>query len=140
MPRITVRVDVPTGANDLAALMQKIIDQDAALNAQAPGSSPINPKDIAVMKAIVAAVKPDRDLIEKLQPQLDAAIQRSEKALGLADGQNVRTEGTGLFLVTKVRDVLQAEYKGNEKEMEGFGYNVVMGSAAAPKPRAKKTP
>ena len=140
MPRITVRVDVPSNANDLAELIQKIIDKDAALNTASPGSCPINSKDITALKAILAEVKPDLKLIEDLQPQIDTAVQASETALGLADGQTVRTEGTGLFLVTKVRDVLQAEYKGQEKQMEGFGYNVVIGSAAAPKRQSTKQP
>ncbi|HEY5231998.1 MAG TPA: hypothetical protein VIK35_00490 [Verrucomicrobiae bacterium] len=37
----------------------------------------------------------------------------------------------------KVRDVLLAEYKGQEKQMEGFGYSVVMGSAATPQRQPK---
>ncbi len=56
--------------------------------------------------------------------------------MGLADGQTVRTEGTGLFLVTKIRDMLQAEYKGQEKQMEGFGYGVIISSAAVPQRQA----
>jgi hypothetical protein len=138
MPRITVKVDVPTSPDDLADLIGKIIAQDTAMNASSPGSSPLNPKDVTALKAIQASVQPDRALIKNLQPQIDAAVQRSETNLGLANGQTVRTEGTGLFLVTKLRDVLLAEYKGQEKQMEGFGYNVAMGSAATPQ-RAAKT-
>jgi hypothetical protein len=135
-------VDVPANPDDLTALIGNIIAQDAALNTATPGSSPINPKDIAALKAIQASAQPDRTLIKNLQPQIDAAVQRSETALGLANGQGVRTEGTGLFLVTKVRDVLLAQYKGQEKQMEGFGYTVVMGSATnaqrQPAAQAKK--
>jgi hypothetical protein len=116
--------------------MQKIVDKDAALNAASPGSSPINPKDITAMKAILSSAQPDLTLINDLQPQIDAAVQRSETALGLADGQTVRTEGTGLFLATKIRDVLAAEYKGQEKQMEGFGFPVAIGSAATPQRQA----
>jgi hypothetical protein len=125
-------VDVPSNPEDLAALMQKIVDKDAAVNAATPGSSPINPKDIAAIKAILATVQPALATIKDLQPQIDAAVQRSETALGLADGQTVRTEGTGLFLVTKIRDVLAAEYKGQEKLMEGYGLPVSIGAAATP--------
>ena len=132
MARVTVRVDVPTNPDDLTDLIGKIIAQDAELNAAAPGSSPVNPKDIAALKAVQTTAEPDRDLIAKLQPQIDAAEQRSNNALGLADGQTVRTEGTGLFLVTKVRDSLLAEYKGQEKQLEGFGYTIVISSNAAP--------
>jgi len=138
MPRISVRVDVPTNPDDLNSLVGKIVAQDTALNAETPGSSPLNPKDVAALKAIQTAVQPDRDLIAKLQPQIDAAVQRSETALGLADGQGVRTDGTGLFLVTKIRDVLLAQYKGQEKQLEEFGYNVVITSVATAQ-RAAKT-
>ena len=140
MPRITVKVDVPTNPDDLTGLIGKIIAQDAALNQATPGSSPINPKDITALKAIQASAQPDRDLIAKLQPQIDAAVQRSTNTLGLGKGQSVRTEGTGLFLVTKIRDSLLAEYKGEEKEMEGFGYTVAMGSATTGQNKAKTPP
>ncbi|HUB86647.1 MAG TPA: hypothetical protein VMB22_02055, partial [Verrucomicrobiae bacterium] len=63
MPRITVKVDVPTNPDDLSGLIGKIIAQDAALNQATPGSSPINPKDITALKAIQASAQPDRDLI-----------------------------------------------------------------------------
>jgi hypothetical protein len=130
MPRITVKVDVPDNPDDLMDLIGKIIDQDSALNTKSPGSSPLNLKDVTALKAIQAGAQPDRDLIAKLQPQIDAAVQHSETLLGLADGQTVRTEGTGLFLVTKIRDGLLSEYKGQEKQMEGFGYPVVISSVA----------
>jgi hypothetical protein len=132
MPRITVKVEVPNTPDDLMTLIGKIVAQDAALNTATPGSSPVNPKDITALKAIQTAVQPNLDLAKKLKPQLDAATQSSDTALGLADGQTVRTDGTGLFLVTKVRDGLAAAYKGQEKQMEGFGYSVVIGSAASP--------
>lgn len=140
MSRITVKVDVPANPDDLTDLIGKIIAQDTALNQATPGSSPINPKDIAALKAIQASAQPDRVLIKTLQPQIDAAVQRSTNTLGLGKGQSVRTEGTGLFLVTKIRDGLLAEYKGEEKEMEGFGYTVAMGSAAARQSKAKTPP
>jgi len=138
MPRITVKVDVPTNPDDLTNLIGKIVAQDTAMNTSSPGSSPLNHKDVAALKAIQASAQPDRALIKNLQPQIDAAVQRSETTLGLADGQTVRTEGTGLFLVTKIRDLLLAQYKGQEKQMEGFGFPVAMSSAATPQ-RASKT-
>jgi hypothetical protein len=135
-------VDVPTNPDDLTDLISSIITQDAEMNAATPGSSPISAKDITALKAVLASAKPDRDLIKKLQPQVESAEQRSLNTLGLSQGQTVRTDGTGLFLVTKVRDRLLAEYKGNEKELEGFGYPVVIAAAATaqrqPAAQAKK--
>ena len=137
MPRITVKVDVPTNPDSLTDLIGKIVTQDTAMNASSPGSSPVNPKDITALKAIQAGAQPDRALIKNLQPQINAAVQRSETTLGLASGQTVRTEGTGLFLVTKIRDGLLSEYKGQEKQMEGFGFAVAIGSAATPQRQPK---
>ena len=75
-------------------------------------------------------------MIAQLTPQIEAAEQRSNNTLGLSNGQTVRTDGTGLFLVTKVRDLLLAEYKGGEKQMEGFGFPVVITTAAPRTPAA----
>jgi hypothetical protein len=132
MPRTDIRVDVPTNPDDLTVLIGQILAQDAALNKAAPGSSPLNPKTVAALQGVLTAAKPDRDLIASLTPQIEAAEQRSVKVLGLSNDQGVRTDGTGLFLVTKIRDALLAEYKGEEKEMEGFGFDVFINTTPTP--------
>ena len=58
MARTDVRVDVPTNPDELAALIGKIIAQDAALNKAAPGSSPLNPKVVTQLQAVLASAQP----------------------------------------------------------------------------------
>jgi len=91
--------------------------------------------DTAVIQTIVTAAKADRLKAQEFTAQASALFEKSNKALGLAEGQNQRTENTGLFYAAQTRDTLL----GRENELETFGFKVVVGSAASPVRKAKAT-
>lgn len=91
-----------------------------------------------MIQTLLGPAKADRLKSQELAAQAAALLEKSNKALGLAEGQNLRTEDTGLFYAAQVRDTLVAELRGKENEIETFGFKVVVGSAASPtrKPKA----
>ena len=137
MARTTVRVDIPnTNPDDVITLIEAIMAQHNALNKAAPGSSPIAQKTMDALSAIVATAKPDRAAAKAAQAQADTLMSSSNNALGFGEGQTMRTEGTGLWLVGQIRDLLLANYRGQETNLEIFGFNVVISTAAIPQRQA----
>jgi hypothetical protein len=95
------------------------------------------PADVTKPRDIVTQAKPARAKAKDYDRQAQALYESSSKLLGLATGQNSRTEGTGLTLAVKMRDLLLALNRDQENALEPWGFTVVVGSAAPPK---KKTP
>lgn len=137
MPRTTIRVEVPTASpDDLVALIEALLAQHDKLEAAKSGSSPLPAADVTKLRAIVTQAKPDRAKAKDFDRQAQALYESSSKLLGLGTGQNSRTEGTGLSLTVKMRDLLLALNRGSENALEPWGFTVVVGSAAAPKKKA----
>lgn len=138
MARTTVRVDVPlSNPDELIVLIEAMLAHHDELETAKVGSSPLFPADVTKLRAIVAQAKPDRVKAKDYDGKAQALYESSSKLLGMGKGQNIRTEGTGLSLTAKMRDLLLVVNKGAENALEPWGFNVVVGSAAAPK---KKTP
>ena len=141
MARTTVRVELPTGKpDDIIKLIEDILKEHDKREAATAGSSPVPAKYITPLRALIAAAKGDRDKAKDFARQSQEFYEKSAKSLGLAEGQTIRSEGTGLNLVGLVRDTLQTEFSGNENAMEPFGFKVVVGTAAGPKKKAGATP
>lgn len=54
----------------------------------------------------------------------ELATQDRDRALGKAKGQNTKTRGTALYLITSIRDILMGLYRGNERKLGEWGYTV----------------
>lgn len=138
MARTTVRVEIPSSRpDDLAALIDSITKESDRLNAVTANSSPLPAALVAALKAVATSAKFDRSTAKDHERQAQVSYEKANNTLGLAKGQNIRTEGTGLNLVAKARDMLLAINMGKESALEPFGFNVVVGSAAAPVKKAK---
>ncbi|MFA6287901.1 MAG: hypothetical protein WC661_11005 [Opitutaceae bacterium] len=139
MARTTVRIVLPSAnADQTIKLLETILAEHARRETATPGSSPLKSSVITAIQALIGPAKADRLKSQELAAQAAALLEKSNKALGLAEGQNLRTEDTGLFYAAQVRDTLVAELRGKENEIETFGFKVVVGSAASPtrKPKA----
>jgi hypothetical protein len=138
MARTTVRVDVPVGRpDDLVALIDAITKESDRLNAVTANSSPVPAAMITALKAASVSAKADRISAKDHDRQAQLLFEKANTTLGIAKGQSVRSEGTGLNLIAKARDLLLALNMGKENALEPFGFTVVVGSAAAPVKKPK---
>jgi len=94
-------------------------------------------KTIDALNAVLATGKPDRAAAKAAKAQADTFFGNFNKALGLGKGQNMRSEGTGRRLVGQIRDLLIANYRGQEINLENFGFDVMIRTAAASQRSAK---
>ena len=138
MARTTVRVDVPSGSpDDLANLIDAICKESDRLNAVQANSSPVPAALITSLKAVSVSAKADRATAKDHDRQAQVLYEKANTTLGLAKGQTIRNDGTGLNLVARARDLLLALNLGKENALEPFGFKVVVGSAAAPTKKQK---
>ena len=139
MARTTVRIVLPSAnADQTIKLLETVLAEHTRRETATPGFSPLKASVITAIQTLLGPAKADRLKSQELAAQAAALLEKSNKALGLAEGQNLRTEDTGLFYAAQVRDTLVAELRGKENEIETFGFKVVVGSAASPtrKPKA----
>ena len=66
-----------------------------------------------------------RELETALQPKYGAR----DRLLGIAEGQNAQSEGTLYFEALRIRGLLLASFRGNEEELETWGFSVKIGTA-----------
>ena len=137
MARTTIRVELPGGSpDDLVTLIDAITKESDRLNAAVPNSSPVPAALVTSLKAASTSAKADRLAAKDHERQAQVSFEKANTTLGLAKGQTVRTDGTGLNLVAKTRDLLLALNLGKENALEPFGFKVVVGSAASPTKKA----
>jgi len=129
MARKTVRVDIPSRSPDSliklgGAIVEKNNDAGTTRKLQNTDVTDLNQKTT------------DAEKLRKQAAQLNADAQKLNDAadllLGTAAGQTYETPGTVLYYVTGVRDELLNVNRGNESTLEGWGFDVVIGTAASP--------
>ena len=138
MSRTTVRVKVPaTNPDRLLVLIESLLAQHDKLEAAQAGSSPLPAADVVKLRGVLAQAKPARVQAKDYARQAQALYEQSSRLLGVAKGQSRRTDGTGLNVTLKLRDLLLALNRGQENALEPWGFTVIPGSAAAWKPWAR---
>ena len=139
MSRKTVRVDVPR--DDRPALIKlalAIVKQHGKAGTASPiTDGVVKMTDYTTRATAAAALQID---IEDLDRTLQQKVGQRDQLLGMADGQNAQTKGTTLFETLQIRDLLLAVNRGNEEGLEPWGFDVVVGSAAAPKKKNSPRP
>lgn len=136
MPRKTVKVDVPREPTDLVNLLLGITKQNKKLGPD----SPIGEKLVNMAEFEERAKRVDilHNEIVKQQRELQQKLAERDGLLGIAKGQNARTEGTLLFETLKIRDSLLAFYRAKEENIKAWGYRVSLGSAAGRRPKTQE--
>lgn len=134
MARKTVRVELPSNSpDDFIKLGRDILAKHVADGT----SSPLDTAKMDALKAQLDLAEPKNAQAKQLDAQAQTLRQSRDSALGMADGQNAQTPGTGLNLVTYARDQLLLNKAGNEEALSQWGFNVVVGSAKGPTKKAK---
>ena len=132
MARKTIKVEVPHGEPEaLIKLGQDVCKQHAKLATASPISD-----GVVKMSDYIKRIN-DAASLQTAIDELAAALQEKtglrDQLLGMAQGQNSQSRGTVLFETMQIRDLLLAVNRGNEEELEPWGFSVTIGSAAAPK-------
>ncbi len=102
-------------------------------------SSPLNKDKMAKLAAALAIAVPQNQAAKDADAAAQKARQLRDEALGMAAGQTAYSKDTAINLITYARDLLLAEFEGQEESLSGYGFSVVVGSAKSPKPAAPKT-
>jgi hypothetical protein len=142
MARTTVRVNLPEGSpDDTLHLIEDIIKRHDKMNTDAAAdptqpASPLPAARVAKVRLVLDKAKTLRAQAKEHDRKAQELNEQAGLALGLGKGQTLRTPDTGMNHVTVIRDLLLAEYAGQENALEPFGFQVVVGTAASPKRKA----
>ena len=129
MARKTVRVDVPVNSPDsLIKLAEDIIKQ----HAKPAANSPLKAAKVEAMGARALDAKTKREKADELEAEAGQLRDQADTLIGTAPGQTSETLSTLRNDITGFRDALLVENRGNEETLGQFGFNVVIGTAAAP--------
>ncbi len=135
MARTTTRINIPTNSPDLMLkLLAKVDEKHQELGSKSPLAS----LEMDKYRAWLAEAKAKREEAAKLEAQAQALNAEVSNLLGTAPGQSSKTPDTLYFELCKARDLLLVVHRGNENQLETWGFKVVTGTAAAPRKREKK--
>lgn len=126
----TVSVDIPhTNSQKMEKLAANILARHAIL-AAGPGSPLTGQVDTALLSSQLATAKTKRTSSQLHHANAQALMQQADTALGIEQGQNIKTKGTVYYLIARVRDRLLFVHKGSEEELSTYGFNVVITEGA----------
>lgn len=122
----TVSVDIPIdNIQKMEKLVNAILVRHTAL-AAGPGSPLTAQVDMALLSSQLAAAKNKRVDSQLKHGTAQALMQEADLALGIEQGQTIKTPGTVYHLIGKVRDRLLFVHNGVEEQLSTYGFNVVI--------------
>lgn len=123
MPRKTIKVEIPIKS---PTKMEILVDAILAEHTAQGIGSPLASLDMAGLATLIATEKAKRLEGQNYHSAAQAATQLANAALGIAEEQNVNTEGTIYYYLARFRDILLVKYENSEESISKFGYNVVI--------------
>ncbi|MEO6883529.1 MAG: hypothetical protein ABI199_05850 [Bacteroidia bacterium] len=134
MSKRTVSVTLPhRQPEELLRLAQRIMEKSAT-NEEV---SPIAQSDLAELELLATEAETNRTRSIHLREESEKDMQAARIALGIEKGQTASNPNTLTYLVSKMRDVLLAHYRGKEEQLSEYGFKVVTNSFS-PKGRSIK--
>ncbi len=129
MAKTNIRADVPTSSPEgMLDLSDSITAKHEAIIAGGE-DSPVDHLDMAGFKTNTAAARTLHDDAGTLHSEAEGDIQDAYTAIGMAEGQDITTEGTLYFDLDVIRKELLTKFINREEQMEKFGWNMVIGEA-----------
>ena len=113
-------MEIPTNPDELVALLKVVLAKHIADGA----NSPLNALDMAAFENKTEEAKTQNTLSHQLRKDSETATESRDIALGIAKGQVSSTEGTGLYYLKSIREVLLGLYKGKEHKLGDWGFSV----------------
>ena len=133
MARRDVSVEIPINNPDkLIALCDNVVKKHTALAKE----SPLKQSDVDEFTTLASDGKSLHKEANDLHRQGENKMEQSRIKLGIDKGQTSKTRGTAYFYITKFRDALLTEYKGEEEHLSEYGFNVVVSTSTPGKKKA----
>ena len=88
--------------------------------------SPLNGLDMATFERNLNDAIAKRAEAKKLHDQAELLNQQAGLSLGTDSSQNTKTPGSVYSTLTSARDILLGTYKGQEKKLSEWGFDVVI--------------
>ena len=123
------RVEIPRNPEELIKLLKAVTKKHDADGA----SSPLKDMNISAVKAQTAEADKQHTDGESFRKKAEDCTQARDKALGLS--KKAVEDGTAIWHVMAMRDVLMGVYKGREQKLGEWGFTV----DASPKARPAKS-
>jgi len=136
MARTTTRINIPTNSPDL---MLKLLSKVGETHLELGAKSPLTSLEMEAYQTRLAEATAKRAQAAKLEAQAQALNAEVSNLIGTAPGQSSKTPDTLYFELCKARDLLLVVHRGQENNLETWGFKVVTGTAAAPRKREKKS-
>jgi len=134
MSKTSVKVEIPEKQPDkLTGLAEKVNKKHKELGT----ASPLKLLDMEKFDANLTDGIGKREQAKKLHDEAESLNQQAGLSLGIDKSQNVKTPGTVYSTLASVRDVLLGIYKGQEKKLSEWGFDVVISDIT---PNSKVTP
>lgn len=115
------RVIIPRKAPKMLELCKMIVSKHKEMGERSPLDGAVNMQEMEQLFTDALAAYNEA---EKLSRDIEAAYEKRNRLLGLLRDQNSTTPSTLLYYMVSVRDVLLGAYKGNERQLGSFGFEV----------------
>jgi|SRR3989304_6136813 len=137
MARLTIKVKYPRKSPDkLLVLFKQIIEKHKELGVDSSFND-FGWLDMNDFEAKMNEAFERREKAIDLRAKSEGETMRSNTIIGIAKGQDGRTNGTLMFQMQQIIGVLLGKYKGEEEALSVFGFNVVLKKARMPKKKNK---
>src|SRR3990172_12923401 len=123
MTRVNVKIGIPVHSPDK---FLKLCDRTVGRNTELGVDTPIHDVNMVVFAGKVEDAKTLKSDARKLHEKRQAKNGEGSKKLGIGKGDSSRTEGTVLYFITDIRDVLLRKNRQNPQNLELWGYEVVV--------------
>ena len=120
-----VKVSVPDRPEDIVQLIGAILHQHESQGQQSPLADFITTKASAHLQVLQPVV----ERIASLRSELATLVQKRNNLMGM--DESVRKAGTTNQLLAQLRDTLVAAYKGQEREMMLWGFDISLTNVSA---------
>jgi hypothetical protein len=123
MSKLSIKVDLSESKpDDLIHIGESVLQKHIALGA----SSPLHALDMAVFEKNLADGKAKRAEAKRLHDEAEKLNQQAGLNLGTDKTQNVATPGTVYSTLARARDILLGIHKGQEKNLNEWGFSVTI--------------
>ncbi|MFN7119470.1 MAG: hypothetical protein ACK4TA_21930 [Saprospiraceae bacterium] len=120
MGRRNYSVVVPKNAEKLMDLAQSILQK----HYQDGIASKLPPKLMEPLQQQLELARTHHQRAAELNRQKEKLNKERDLLLGLREKQGAYTESTVLYIIASVRDILLGQYRGNERELGDWGFEV----------------
>ncbi len=123
--RKNVRIDIPEAPHEMVELGEAIVEEHTALGVNSPLTAAL--VDMAAFETLVTDTATLRHDSEVLRGESESLFNQALVIIGYAEGQTIDTAGTIYHENGRIRNRLLQKFDGQEKALEEFGFDVVIG-------------